>query len=456
MAEFTLGELLQGMAPGQNVQGYPQFQPPFNIPAVPQPAAPPMVVSPPPGPTQTSAPNTLVPPGSAGAPQTPQVLKDAGAFINGWLEANRARWAEEDRTAYEEARSKEAVGGGITVPPETSTPNVLKKPGEGSMPSMPSFSSAPAPTPARGQAEMQGAGPEPTMFDVYGAPVPSRRPLDLGQLMYDVPLPERRTGGAPPPSKAPVQKPQGQARPAAATPSPAGTGGGGGGRASRPTSSFQGAPNTDDPFFATGQPLFDPLTAKFLMQTGLSMMVPKWGGPMANIAQGVGEGAEAVTRSEKQTQESAVTQKKLELEQARINKMGLGRGKKGATESSSSKKLKTPMQQFAQTLSPEGGIFFAQRIKDLNKTDEENGETADQKMARIMQETQTVDRRARAGRGMARSDEIPDTLLDKVAGTPQETTALNAVAQDPVQRALVVSRLEAIKAKKAAASGGTQ
>lgn len=191
-----------------------------------------------------------------------------------------------------------------------------------------------------------------------------------------------------------------------------------------------------------------------MLQTGLNLMVPQWGGPMANIGSAVGAGAEAVDNSQKADQATKLANAKVDVERARVAKIGLG--KKGASESSSSKRLKakTPAQEFAAGLSPEGSLYFTQRLKDLNKPGEDDSVTPDAKFQQIMSETQNVDRRARASRGMARSEEVPDALLQKVAGTPNEQQALGFVAKDPTQKALLTARLEAIKQAKAASSGG--
>lgn len=453
----SLGELLQGMAPGQNVPGYPQFQPPFNLPPVPSVAEQPMQISPPPGPTQTTAPNTLVPPGSGGAPATPDALLALRSFIDQTLASNRARWAEEDRTAYEDARGKESAGGGLVVPPEVSQPNVLKRPGEGSMPSMPAFTAGPADgDPTVPEQPSAAAAPTPeedrTFEPSTGAPLPiapTTVPLNLPQMLYgayDTPMPERNPErGSATPSRGPAPTPKAKAASEPAQPSGSGGSGGGGRR-----STFTPAPNTDDPFAATGRPLFDNETGRFLLQTGLNLMVPQWGGPMAQIGAAVGEGAEAVGRGREETNKRKLEERKMANEEEKTRKVGLGR--KGASASSASKKLKTPGQEFAANLSPEGALFFNQRLKDLNKLDAETGESAASKMDQILAETRKVDQRARAGRGQAKSEEIPDTSLEAVAGTPQEITALNAVAGDPVQRQLVQRRLDAIKLKKAQAN----
>lgn len=450
------------MAPGQNVPGYPQFQPPFNLPPVPSVAEQPMQISPPPGPTQTTAPNTLVPPGSGGAPATPDALLALRSFIDQTLASNRARWAEEDRVAYEEARSREAVGGGLEVPPETSQPNVLKRPGAGSMPAMPAFTAGPADgDPTVPEQPSAAAAPTPeenrTFEPSTGAPLPiapTSVPLNLPQMLYgayDTPMPERNPErGSATPSRGPAPTPKAKAASEPAQPSGTGGSGGGGRR-----STFTPAPNTDDPFAATGRPLFDNETGRFLLQTGLNLMVPQWGGPMAQIGAAVGEGAEAVGRGREETNKRKLEERKMANEEAKTRKIGLGR--KGATASSASKKLKSPMQALTGNLSPEAGVFFSQRIKDLNKlgeADDGSSESADTKMAQIMRETEVVDRRARASRGQARSEELPDALIEKAAGTTQEAAALNMVAADPTQKALVQARLDAVKAKKAAKPNG--
>lgn len=464
---MTLGELLASMGPGAP-GGMPQMAPPPGIPWE-QPQAP---VAPPP---QMRSPNAGMNPAQAQVPQprpaapaggysTPQAGQDIMSAFAAFLQENRDRWAEEDRNTAEDARGAEntpakPVKSGL----EPSPADVY---GMDPFADIGAPSTPPAAAPARSNADLQGYSPqtEPlSMFDVYGAPTPTKRPLDFGSMLFSdnvPPMPERAPGqaqpvpaqqGAPagsPPAKAPVA--QASSR---------------GGSAEGATSSgtrasgvppFQNAPNTDDPF-PQSSPLFDTNTGRFLLQTGLNLMVPSWGGPLAQIGSAVGAGAEAVGRGQETDQKTKMSNAKLQLEQQRVNKMGLGR--KGASESSGSKRLKekTPMQQFAAGLSPEGTMFFQTRMKQLNKmaAPDEEGNTPDAASSfdQIMAETKRVDSRARMGRGQLKSEEIPDSDIAKAVATPAlEQQMLNWVAADPVQRQLTFTR---IQNAKAAASGGT-
>lgn len=467
MDPFMLGQLLQSMGPGQ-VGGMPQMAPPPGIPWDQPPAAPapppPVMRSPNAGmnpvQAQVPQPRPAPPPGGYSAPQAGQDIMSAFAQF---LQENRGRWAEEDRNAAEDARGAE------------NTPAKPVKSG-GELPSEMGFNADPFAD--IGKPSVQPAAPaapspsvEPlSMFDVYGAPMPTKRPLDLGSMLYsdsNVPIPEKAPGQAPVPGAAPVPLPTQKGAPAApppATPTSAqaskkGTPGavaapsGGRGSVAPP---FQNAPNTD-----LGQPRHEPFfdndTAKFLLQAGLNMMVPSWGGPLANIGQAVGAGAEAVGRGREADQKTKLDNAKLDVERARVSKMGLG--KKGAGESSSSKRLKekTPQQRIAAGLSPEGAMFFQTRLKQMNKMaapdDEGNTPDASNTFDQIMAETKRVDSRARMGRGQLKSEEIPDADIAKAAATPAlETQMLNWVASDPVQRQLTATRLQNAKVK---ASGGT-
>jgi hypothetical protein len=439
----TLGELLMQMGPGT---GYPQMAPPMGIPWPPQPAPAPAPSPPAMRPTGSTpqppqGPTRQALPAQAGGYSTPQAADDLVSALGAFLARSMEPKNPLEPKAASPAMGARGAAQGFEEPVITE-PNVLRKPGPGSAPLTGTA------TPARGNAEMQGGfTPDLTTFDVYGAPIPSRRPADLASLLYsDVPLPEKRTGQEAPSGAKALAKSGPAPTSNAKTPSPApAPGGGGGGGRPRSPSTFTEAPYGEfsDPHNNLG---------RFMLQAGLNLMTPSWGGPMANIAGAIGSGAEAIDRASTTRQTEQLNNKKLQLEEARVNKIGLGR--KGASSSSGSKRIKekTPGQEFASTLSPEGALFFNQRLKDLNKAGEDENETADQRMQKILQETQTVDKRARAARGQAKSEEIPDTLLQQVAGTPQESMALNAVASDPVQRALLVTRLEAIKATKAAAN----
>lgn len=184
-------------------------------------------------------------------------------------------------------------------------------------------------------------------------------------------------------------------------------------------------------------------------------MVPQWGGPMAQIGAAVGQGAEAVGRAKQQDTVNQQKDRALDIEEKKANKIGLGR--KGASASSGSKKLKTPAQQFAQNLSPEAALFFQARMKQMNKLlepdDEGNTPDASGVFDSIMADTRKVDSRARMGRGQLKAEEIPDADVVKAAADPNlETRMLTWVGADPTQRQLMMARLQNARAK---ASGGT-
>lgn len=457
---MTLGELLQGMGPGQTA-GYPQMAPPPGIPwQQPVQAAPPQPAPPVPQPTQ---PNTLRQPGQGSAPAVPEALYALKNLIDSTLGENRSKWEEQDRTAYEDARGKEAVGGGLNIPPEVSEPHTLKRPGAGSMPSMPSFGGG-----MSGEARADPAGD----FNAFGNYTGAGLTSPLAAALYpdtEVPLPEKGMRSAPavPASAATPsrQKDGGGSTPSrtgAASPATAprsNTSPTGPSSASSRRSSFQEAPYGEgfDPYRGRENTGKNDM-ARFFLQAGLSLMVPQWGGPVAQIGKAIGEGAEAVGRGSEIETKDRVTQQKMDLDAERVRKIGIGR--KGASESSSSKKLKklTPQQQMAENLSPEASLYFGQRMKDLNKTGEAdvdekgNSISSAQKYEKILAETKAMDQKVRAARGQARADEIGDDVLNRVAGTPQESLALSAVAADPVQRALMQKRLEEIKVKKAGAN----
>jgi|GEM_PF-5794309 len=278
-----------------------------------------------------------------------------------------------------------------------------------------------------------------------GPPGKTSAPPPIGEQTFEgSPAPSTP---APPPIGQQLSggKPDGESGGSAATPR----------GSSAPSSPGQMAPTP------SGSPSGNNDLAKFMLQMGLSLMVPRWGGPLANIGMAAGEGAEAVGRAKKEEQETAMGQKKLELEQARVDRMGSGRR---ATESSRSKRVKEkkPLEAFGENLSPEATLYFQQRLKNLKGESEvtnPDGTTAtlseaDQYNA-ILRETKVIDARSRAARGMARSDEIPEDKLRQHVGTPNEIAIMNTVAGDPVQRAILMQRIENIKRAKAATNANT-
>lgn len=279
-----------------------------------------------------------------------------------------------------------------------------------------------------------------------GPPAKPGTPPSIGEQTFTPPANE----GSAPPSIG---------KTLAATPS-APSGGEGGRSAANPRGASFGSPagpQAQPPGSASSSDI-----GKFLLQMGLNLMVPQWGNSLSRIGQAAGAGAEAVGRSRKEEQETELTNKKFELEQARIDKMGTGR--KGAGESSRSKraKEKKPLEAFGENLSPEATLYFQQRLKNLKGESEvtnDDGTTATLSEAdqynNILRETKIIDARSRASRGMARSDEIPEDKLRAYVGTPNEMAVLNTVASDPVQRAILMQRIENIKRAKAAANANT-
>lgn len=191
---------------------------------------------------------------------------------------------------------------------------------------------------------------------------------------------------------------------------------------------------------------------KFMLQMGLSMMTPKWGGPLANIATSVGEGAEAIGRGRKEKQEGELNQRKLDLEEARINKVG-----RGSSSSAAKLKSKKPIDQLSENMTPEAALYFQQRLKNLKGeaevTDAQGNVvklSESEQFNRLMTETKAIDARTRAAAGRAKSAEINDAALSRYVGTPREVEVLNFVANDPVERALLLNRIENMKRAKAA------
>lgn len=459
---MDLGQVLMQMmggTPPVGQPGTPQFAPPVGIdwPA----PAPVQLPAPAPAPAQPqkitrnqgirqeteTRPSRRVEPTSGGR-STPETIDDFMNGLTAFLQSNRNRWAEEDRQSYEDARGAENTRPAAQTqapPPPGDFDEFGNFVGRGQ--DAPSVST-PSQQPSGHTVTRGGLPPELTPFDVYGAPMPERKPPSLGAMMYDVPLPERRTG---PEAKPPSSPPRPAAAPASGPSNRGGAASPGGSRA-KVSSSFTGAPNTDDPF-PQSSPLFDPLTGKFLLQMGLSLMTPQWGNSLSQIGQAAGQGAEAVDRSNKIDETSRLANAKLDVERARVQKMGLGR--KGAKESSASKKTKNPMQQMAENLSPEAAIFLQTRMKALNKSSEgEDGEGGDAAAAfdEIMNATKKVDIRSRMGRGQLRSEEISDADLAAAAGDPaKELRMLQWTTADPAQRTLVLQRLQNAKANT---SGG--
>lgn len=459
---MTLAELLSQMGPG-NPAGMPQMAPPIGIPWEQPQAPPPAAPTPPPVMRNPNANVVQDQPSGKRLPGPPSTLDKNNttgaigeAFLS-WL--NNATGAASSGISpamgSRGAAENQATQGGA----EVSAPNNLKPPLPIFGPGVQQVLSSAGGTPPIRQPD-----PGLTSYDEYGNPVPSQQPgtpaiqPSLSDMLFqDVGLPERGARPTTPPPLPPLpqkgaQKPVSGTSSGPAAPSvrgaPAPSANPAGRRASN-VPPFTNAPNTDDPF-PQSSPLIDPTTQKFLLQTGLNLMVPQWGGPLANIGSAVGGGAEAVGRSQTQQTKERMEQEKLDIARTRANNVGLGR--KGATGSSAGKRLKdkTPAQNFAAGLSPEASLYFNQRLKDLNKVDTENNETPDAKYSKILAETKAIDQRTRASKGLAKSEEIPDTVLHKIAGTPNESAALTAVAADPVQRQLMLQRLEAIKNAKAA------
>lgn len=471
---MTLGELLQGMGPGQ-VGGYPQMAPPPGIPWQ-QP------VPPQPAPAAQPVARTVAPSGRSNAgmtndnrtmqrtasPQTggystPQAMADISSLFNQMLEGNRARWAEEDRQSYEDARGAEntrpAPTSGSGLPPDfdafgnnsPAPPSAPRASAPGSVPAQ-----APADYDAFGNYTGAGAFTSPLAAALYPdteVPLPEKGMRSAPAVPASAATPSRqKDGGGSTPSRTGAASPATAPRSNTSPTVPSST--------SSRRSSFQEAPYGEgfDPYRGRENTGKNDM-ARFFLQAGLSLMVPQWGGPVAQIGKAIGEGAEAVGRGSEIETKDRVTQQKMDLDAERVRKIGLGR--KGASESSSSKKLKklTPMQALSENLAPEASLYFNQRMKDLNKVgeadvdDKGNSITHAQKYENILNETKRVDARARMGRGQLKSEEIPDKDIAQAAADPTlEGRVLNWVQGDPVQRQLTFNRLQAAKAK---ANGGT-
>ena len=203
---------------------------------------------------------------------------------------------------------------------------------------------------------------------------------------------------------------------------------------------------------------------RFLLQAGISLMSPSWGGPLANIGQAVGQGAEAVGRA--QEQQTAEQERKLNFS-LKNRQVAASERRAGAAEtraqavatSSRSKRLQKqkPEDRVVEGMSPEAQTFFRQRIKTMRdslKPDPLNPDAAAPDATAIynsiLQETQLVDYRTRGAKGMLKADEIADVAIQSVVDDPSLENQLFAqVAADPIQTGLLRTRLEQARAHNA-------
>lgn len=115
-----------------------------------------------------------------------------------------------------------------------------------------------------------------------------------------------------------------------------------------------------------------------MLQTGLNLMVPQWGGPIAQIGQALGQGAEAVQRREAGLQAQQNKGLDTQLKQSQIAATNaLTSARKESAETSRAKRVKggsTGTSQYERLaaqlgLGPEGSAYFKERLKDIEEVD---------------------------------------------------------------------------------------
>jgi hypothetical protein len=139
-----------------------------------------------------------------------------------------------------------------------------------------------------------------------------------------------------------------------------------------------------------------------LLQTGLNMLVPQWGGPLAQFGQAAGGGAEAVGRLGASRQAQSESGLDLQLKNAQIqatNALTTARGE--SAETSRVKRLKGASDGSTQyermvkdlNLGPKGSAYFKEAIKSLSEEDilGVDDRTPLQKFEDILSESRALD-----------------------------------------------------------------
>lgn len=198
---------------------------------------------------------------------------------------------------------------------------------------------------------------------------------------------------------------------------------------------------------------------RVLLQTGLSLMAGKFGNPLSQIGQSLGEGVGAVANEEK-LRKGDDQQKLDQFFKSRTTDIAQQHADADSTksvaalESSRSKRLgkTTPEDLATEGMDPVAKTYFKTRLKALNSqakpdplSDQPNPDPQ-VLFQQLMKETQQVDVRARANSGRLRADEVSDNAIKTVVADPtKEQILLNQVRADPIQLGLLRKRLEAAR-----------
>lgn len=156
------------------------------------------------------------------------------------------------------------------------------------------------------------------------------------------------------------------------------------------------------------EPIADPVKSA-LMQIGLSLMVPQWGGTLSNIGQAVGQGAAAGGRAQQLNQAEAErvskearigeeSAAKIGLQKAETEKASAEAATERSGESARARRLrgKQPsvldMAADAAGLGPKGKLYLQQRVKSINQEDLlDEDETPTSKFQTILDDAKKLD-----------------------------------------------------------------
>jgi hypothetical protein len=188
--------------------------------------------------------------------------------------------------------------------------------------------------------------------------------------------------------------------------------------------------------------LNDPVTKVFLAQAGINLLQGGHGNILQNVGNAVGRGGEAVKRYTT-----------AEAEQAQQGVENRQKDEAIAVASSRAKRTKeTTAEEVTKDMSPEAKVFFRQRVKSIKGEDPLTGEAVDatEQYAKILQETNLVDKKARMGKGQLKSSDISDRDIALVAADPtKEKTLLSWVSASPGETEIIKTRIQNARATPA-------
>lgn len=149
----------------------------------------------------------------------------------------------------------------------------------------------------------------------------------------------------------------------------------------------------------------NPAMKAALMQFGLNLMTPQWGGELANLGMALGNAAQAYTRVKQSGQKDANTALATSKAEADIDATkALAEARRAAAETSKEKRLKSTTNRSteferltdAMDIGPKGKLYLKEALKTLDEEDvlSDNNETIEQKYNRILNNARQLDGQA--------------------------------------------------------------